>query len=63
MNVELEIKRKKAEMLRVQAAKAEQEVQIAERLEQIKNLENALKVQDAHVEKLTKEIKDLQSKE
>lgn len=62
MNVALEIKKRQVEMMRVQAAKAEQELKIDEANEQIERLKNSMKIQDERVAQLMQEIKDLQSK-
>jgi peptidoglycan hydrolase CwlO-like protein len=60
MNLSLEIKKRKTEILRVQAAKAEQELKIEEALDQIERLKNSIRVQDERVEQLNKEIQDLE---
>lgn len=63
MNFALEIKKRKAEILRVQAAKADQEVRIDECLAQIEVLKASMDRQDEHVVKLQKEIADLEIRE
>lgn len=60
MNKALEIKKKKAELMRVQAAKAEQEFKIEECLDQIKRLQASIKIQNERAEQLQKEIQDLE---
>lgn len=62
MNLPLEIKKKKVEILRVEASRAEQELKIEEYLEHIERLKLAMKTQDEHVEKLKKEISDLEAR-
>jgi peptidoglycan hydrolase CwlO-like protein len=62
MNLNLEIKRREAELLRVQAAKADQAFKIEESLDQIKRLQDMGKAQDERMAQLTKEIEDLKQK-
>ena len=62
MNIALEIKKREVEIMKVQAAKAEQELRIHEALEQIERLKSAMVTQDEHVAKLTKEIGDLKAR-
>ncbi len=59
----LDLKRKKLELLRVSTARHEQEFKIEEKLDEIKRLEDHIKVQIAHEEKLAKEIAELEKKE
>lgn len=61
MNIPLEIKKKKAEMLRVLAAKAEQEFKIEEFLDQIERLKNAIVTQEEKLVELEKEVERLES--
>jgi hypothetical protein len=48
----LESMRLNMELMRVKAAKAEMEFKIAERLEDIKRIEESMKVQDAKIEEI-----------
>ena len=62
MNLSLEIKKREVEIMKVQAAKAEQELRIEECLEQIERLKKSMKAQDDHVDKLNKELEELRSR-
>ncbi len=59
----LDIKRKKLELMRVETARHEQQFKIEEKLDEIKRLEEHIKIQMAHEEKLAKEIAELEKKE
>lgn len=63
MNILLEIKRRQVEILKVQAAKADQELRIEESLEQIERLKSSMEKQDEHVVRLENEIKELKGRE
>lgn len=53
----LEAKKLKAELLRVQAAKAEMEYIIEQRLEEIKRMQEAIRIQDETETKLIERMK------
>lgn len=53
----LEIKRKELELIKVAAARAEQEFKILEKEEEIERLKQNIKIQLQHEEKLREEIK------
>lgn len=59
----LDIKRKKLELMRVQTARHEQSFKIEEKMDEIRRLEEHIKIQLAHEEKLAKEIAELEKKE
>jgi peptidoglycan hydrolase CwlO-like protein len=63
MNKALELKKKKAELLRVRAAKAEQEFKVEECRDQIERLQASMKIQDERADQLQKEIQDLEMSE
>lgn len=52
----LEIQRKKLEIIKVKAAKAEMEFKILEKEEEILRLRKNMELQDAHVAKIEKEL-------
>lgn len=56
----LEQKKLKAELLRVQSAKAEMEYVIAQRLEEIQRLEDNIKKQESTEQILTEKIRGLE---
>jgi hypothetical protein len=56
----LELKRKKVELLRVSAAKADLELRIHERLEEIERLQEHIKISEAKEVELAKEIQDME---
>jgi hypothetical protein len=58
----LEMKRKKVELLRVSAAKADLELRIHERLEEIERLKEHIAKSEETEAKLNQEIKELESK-
>lgn len=58
----LELKRKKVELLRVSAAKAELELRIHERLEEIERLKEHIAVSEAKEIELAQTIKELEKK-
>lgn len=55
--MDLETRKIKAELLRVQAAKAEMEYIIAQRMDEIKRLEDAIKKQEETEQKLIEKMK------
>lgn len=54
---EMEMKRLKAELLRVQAARAEMEYIIAQKMEEVLRLQDAMKKQDEAEVKLLEKLK------
>lgn len=60
MNFRLEVEKRKLEIIKVQAAKADMQYRIMEREEDIKRIITDMQVQDARVTKLEDEIKGLQ---
>ncbi len=58
----LEMKRKKVELLRVSAAKADLELRIHERLEEIERLKEHIVKSEETEAKINQEIKELESK-
>ena len=56
----LEIKRKKVELLRVSAAKAELELRIHERMEEVERLQEHIKVSEAKETELAQLIQDME---
>lgn len=56
----LELKKLQVELLRVSAAKGEMELRIDERMDEIKRLEEHIKVQIAKEEELKAKIADMQ---
>ena len=54
----LELKRKKVELLRVSAAKAELELRIHERMEEVERLQEHIKISEAKEVELAKEIEE-----
>lgn len=59
MATPLEIKRVKAELLRVQAAKADMECRIEDHLENIARLNASIEVSKAKEEELVKQVADM----
>lgn len=57
----LDLKRKQVELIRVEAARAEQELKIAEYKEQINRLEKTIEIQIATEERLKEEIATLKA--
>ncbi len=57
----LDIARKKSEVLKMQAAKADMEFKILEREEEILRLRKNIEIQDEHVLKVSKELADLEA--
>lgn len=60
MNLRLEVEKRKLEIVKVQAAKADMQYRIMEREEDIKRIVADITVQDSRVTKLEEEIKGLQ---
>lgn len=58
----LEIKRKQVELLRVSAAKADMELRIHERNEEIERLKENIAIQEAKEKELAQTIKDMETK-
>ena len=56
----LDIKRKKVELLKVSSAKAELELRIHERTEEIERLQEHIKVSEAKEMSLAQEIQDME---
>ena len=56
----LELKRKKVELLRVSSAKAELELRIHERMEEIERLQEHIKISEAKEVELSQQIEDMQ---
>jgi hypothetical protein len=61
MTTPLEIKRKKVELLRVSSAKAELELRIHERMEEVERLNDHIKVSEAKELELAQLIKDMEN--
>ena len=59
----LDLKRKKVELLRVSSAKAELELRIHERLDEIERLKEHIAISEAKEAELTQVIADLEKKE
>ena len=57
----LDIKRKKVELLRVSSAKAELELRVHERMEEVERLQDHIKVQEAKELELAQTIKDMEN--
>lgn len=55
----LELKRKEVELMRVQMAKSEMELRIQERQEEVQRLQENIKIQVAAEERLLAELKTL----
>lgn len=55
----LDLKRKEVELMRVQIAKSEMELRIAERQEEVQRLQENIKIQAAAEERLLAELKTL----
>ena len=55
----LKLKRLEAQMLQVKAARADQEVRILERMEEIERLEAAIEIQKNKEQELEKEINSM----
>lgn len=62
MATELDKKKAKAELLRVQANIAEMEVRIEDHRENISRLEASMSVSNVKIEELTKTIQDMEAK-
>lgn len=60
MATPLEIKKIKAELLRVQAAKADMEVRIEDHMENISRLNAQIEISQAKEDELTKALSDIQ---
>ena len=60
MATPLEIKRKKVELLRVSSAKAEIELRISERMEEVERLQEHIKVSEAKEAELAQSISDME---
>ena len=58
----LEIKKKEMELKRVILAKEEMQLRIEERLDEIEKIKVQMKIQDDAIERITKNIKDLENK-
>lgn len=58
----LDLKRKKVELLRVSAAKAELELRVHERLEEIERIQEHVKISEAKELELTNEIAEAEKK-
>jgi predicted transcriptional regulator len=56
----LEIKRKKVELLRVSSAKAELELRIHERMEEVERLQEHIKISEAKEVELAQVIADME---
>ena len=61
MATPLELKKAKAELLRVQAAKADMEVRIEDHMENIARLQANIAISQAKEEELTKTLADMQA--
>ena len=61
MATPLEIKKIKAELLRVQAAKADMEVRIEDHMENIGRLNAQMSISQAKEDELTKSLADIQN--
>ena len=61
MATPLELKKIKAELLRVQAAKADMEVRIADHMENIERLNATIAISQAKEEELTKTFAEMQN--
>lgn len=59
----LDLMRKKVELMRVQTARHELELKIQEKLDEIKRVEESIKIQKSRELELDKEIKQLENKE
>lgn len=58
----LELKRKKLDLMRIQTARADLEFKVEERLDEIKRLQDHVKIQIDAEEKLKNEIQDMERK-
>jgi hypothetical protein len=56
----LDLKRKQVELLRVSSAKAELELRIQERLEEVERLQEHIKISEAKEVELAQQIKDME---
>lgn len=56
----LDLKRKQVELLRVSSAKAEMELRIHERMEEIERVKEHIKVSEAKEAELLQQIQDMQ---
>lgn len=56
----LQAKKDKAELLRVQAAKAEMEYIVEQRLEEVKRLQEAIKLQEETEKKIVERMKGME---
>jgi hypothetical protein len=63
MSIKLEIKRKEVEILKVKAARADQEFRVEEAMEGVRKLETTMLKQDEHVARLEAEIEELRAQE
>lgn len=63
MNIALEIKKRIGEIMKVEAAKFDQEIRIDEAYEQIERIKASIAKSDERVEKLKKEIEELKSRQ
>lgn len=59
MASDLDIKRMRVELLRVSAAKAELELKVEERLDEIKRLKDHIKIQEDKELEINNKLKDL----
>lgn len=55
----LELKKKEVELMRVRTAKGEMELRIAERMDEIKRLEDSIIVQNQAEQKILEELKKI----
>lgn len=55
----LELKKKEVELMRVRTARGEMELRIAERMDEIKRLEESIHVQNAAEQKILEELKKI----
>jgi hypothetical protein len=60
MATSLDIKRKKVELLRVSAAKADIELRIQERMEEIERLQDNVRISEAKEAELAQTISDME---
>jgi chromosome segregation ATPase len=60
MSTTLDIKRKKVELLRVSSGKAELELRIHERMEEIDRLQENVKISEAKEQELTAQIQEME---
>lgn len=60
MNKPLEVKKKKVEIMRMHAAKADAEVRVMERMEEIDRIEKSMVTTDERIAELEKELKHLE---